>query len=147
MKTYVGNDPVDRTDPSGLAYFSMRRLDTVKIWIPPLSGGGPLHWMKIAVNHEAVFFEDGVPPPNVGYDNNMGVYTDYNPGRVRWHDSPGHYNDCIMHEAVKDPSLQWPAVDYRLIGHNCQDWAAAVKRVYHQLENDPAVKKKCCGKP
>jgi RHS repeat-associated protein len=146
---YVGNEPVGRFDPWGLAYFAYRPLDSAAGKLLGVTGNKLDDRMNTMAAHEQLFFEDGKPPSNLGF------FDDKPNGQVRSDRSSLKYkaahdtgwNDCVMRMAVANvkPST------YCLLGkkgptekYNCQDWADAVRTEYRRLINDPKVVTTCC---
>ena len=140
---YDRGDPLWYTDPLGLAYFAMRPLNTplgrfVGIVAPSL-----LQQLNLAFAHEQLFFEDGLPPSNLGFFDDGQVRPDTS--TVGYVPTGGGYNDCIMRKAV----TQTPALaQYCFLCANCQTWASEVKRQYAIAANNPVVQKECgCSIP
>jgi hypothetical protein len=134
------NNPLTRTDPSGLAYFASGPLDLLfGIWFGTFSQNPIDDFFNTELSHEQLFFEDGKDPKNIGWgpDGNFTVDNVQN-----YHPKPGHYDDCIMRQAEK--SIQWSGSSYWLIGKNCQTWADAVRKAYADLQSNGSAQSQCC---
>lgn len=141
---YVRNNPVNRVDPWGLAYFAKRPIEGVVPWLGPASCNPIDDVLNTEISHEQLFFEDGKYPPNIGFFSDGTLKTEPNPTGYRCRS--GHYDDCIMRKAVQNVPLR----PYCLLGQpgsidkfNCQDWAEAARQEYNKLVNDPKVKCEC----
>lgn len=141
---YVGNKPINRSDPSGLAYFAKRRLRPFP-WLRPFSYN-PGSWDDInntEISHENLFFEDGLEPSNLGYFDDNQIRPDDH--LQTYYMSSWYYNDCIMRKAVNNVTPK----PYGLLGlfgkikYNCQDWAADVRREYNRLSIEKDVLREC----
>ncbi len=121
---YVLNDPLNWTDPFGLARFGKRPLKRM-----PFMVNNPTDdEQNTEISHEQLFFEDE-KVGNVGFFDDGRVRPD-NPALLKKYRTFGpHYDDAIMREAVKNV-VPWK---YCLIGNNCQDWADKVRKEYEQL--------------
>jgi hypothetical protein len=134
---YVGNNPISRTDPRGLAYFGLRPLGGLP-WLGPFSNNPIDAYFDTELAHEQLFFEDNQAPANLGFFEDSTLKTEPNPTGYR--PIPGHYDDCIMRKAAASAPLPLP---YCVIGRNCQTWADRVKAEYRRLSKDPSVQKEC----
>jgi len=149
LYSFCGNNPVDRFDKLGEAYFALRPFEGSK-GILFLSRNIVLDYYNAELAHEQLIFEDGRNPSNLGFfddtpgrarpdkDNQMRRY-----GRTSW-----RYNDCVMRKAV-DRVKPRP---YSLLGgkglkkYNCQDYASELRNVYSELIKDKTIRKECCVK-
>jgi RHS repeat-associated protein len=133
--TYVQNDPVDKFDPWGLAYFALRPLQGSP-WLYGYSQNLISDLLNVEVAHEAVFFEDGKQPSDLGFYDTKGgeVRPDLAGNLGSYRKSDSGWNDCLMRKAAANV----PARSYCLLGKgapkfNCQDWATAVRTEYRRL--------------
>ena len=149
LYAFCGNDAVGRFDQ---AHFEVRKLSGAPDIIPYSCFGAIIGWgpalaldlgladkWNIEILHEHLFYDDGT---NVGYGKS-GKFKEDSKSGYRTKD-PTHYDDCIMKEAEK---LVTPP-PYSLIGwgspkYNCQDYAAALRRKYDEIKDDPKIKCKC----
>ena len=140
------NDPINKFDPNGCAYFAKRALGGGRNG--PISFGGNLtafnDWLdrkNIELAHEQLFFQDGGMPSSVGYGKENLDGESMNGYVV----TSGGYDDCVMRIAVEkvDPS------PYSLLGspfkkkYNCQDYADALREKYYEIRNSKEVRCKC----
>ena len=149
---FCGNCAVCMYDKDGRAHFEVRRLSGLPailsyscfaqiIGVVPamILDLGLADKLNIEILHEHLFYDDG---SNVGYNEYREFSEPSKKGYVRR--DPREYDDCIMHEAQS----RIPKPPYSLIGfgapkYNCQDYAAALRKKYAELENDEEVKEKC----
>jgi len=144
LYAFVRNDPVDRFDPWGLAYFALRPLQGSP-WLHGYSRNPISDYFNVEVAHEAVFFEDGKQPPNLGFYDTKGgeVRSDLAGNLSGYRKTDSGWNDCLMRIAAANV----PARGYCLLGKgapkfNCQDWAAAVRTEYRRLVEAGSIT--CC---
>jgi RHS repeat-associated protein len=134
--TYADGDPLNRTDPRGLAYFAYRQLGRLP-WLGPLSNNPIDNMLDTDISHEQLFFEDNLIPSNLGFFNTNTLVTETD---IRgWHRVPGEYNDCLMRMAVQNVRRG----RYHLIGNNCQNYADKLRAEYNRLLNNPTTKGMC----
>jgi len=153
---FCGNNPVARYDKDGRAYFAVRGLGR----LPVLKWSNFVFcpFMKLAVDvaadqfnvelvHEQLFFEDGGDLYSIGWGTDARGNATYlkNETIDRYTIRDGGYDDCIMRIAVDmvNPThyqLMWAGRNSKC---NCQDYAAALRAKYRELENDPEVKCRC----
>ena len=98
LYAFCGNNPVDRFDKLGEAYFALRRLEGFEA-IPKLPTSNRLDKNNIEIAHEHLFFEDGDNPSNLGFFEDGQVRPDK--GSFRYRTTLTGYNDCVMRVAVK----------------------------------------------
>ena len=152
LYAFCGNDAVGRFDRLGQTHFEVRKLAGAPVIIPYSCFGAIIGWgsalaldlgladkWNIEILHEHLFYDDGT---NVGYGKS-GKFKEDSKSGYRTKD-PTHYDDCIMKEAEK---LVTPP-PYSLIGwgspkYNCQDYAAALRRKYDEIKDNPKIKCKC----
>jgi hypothetical protein len=145
------SNPVNYVDPFGLAYFAERPLN-IRIgqnfllgwWLQFLLPNrlGP-NWFNYATVHEQLFFEDGLPKGDWGYfDTGLGQDNSNLPYNTP---TDTGYNDCIMRKAANnvDATAIFTAANYKIIGFNCQTYAAEVRREYYRLKNGPQSQHQC----
>ena len=134
LYAYVGNNPVNYWDPYGLAYFASRPLNALgNFWLGPLSRNPIDNFFNTELSHEHLFFEDDKCPNNAGYGPSGSINNESLDDGYRKRD--GGYDDATMRQAVEDvnSSGNWSGDSYCLIGHNCQDWASAVRKRYKEI--------------
>ena len=80
LYAYVGNNPIKRLDPFGLAYFAKRPLNGLP-WMGIFScdPGSIDDILNTEISHEQLFFEDGKSPSNIGFFDDGTLKTEPNP--------------------------------------------------------------------
>jgi len=132
---YTDQNPVNRSDPDGLAWVSRRLLDLghpysgMAAFILSCLPGGSCNGY-----HEQIFYEDGT---NVGFFNDAsgGSIRDDDPQLISWYDVHlDNLDDDTLKaaEAVVRTRGNWLGC-YDLFGNNCQDFVAAVLTEYMAL--------------
>ena len=152
---FCGNSSVCKYDKDGRAYFAVRRLKAAPckikwstFFINPLvkvSVDVAADYFNVELVHEHLFFEDGAGQDitNIGWgDEGYLKSVNREDGYTK---RDGGYDDCIMRIAVEKVNpdhyqLTWVGVKSKC---NCQDYAAALRAKYRELENDPKIKCKC----
>lgn len=116
LYAYVANDPVNWTDPEGVARIGSRPL----VGLPY---GGPSR-------HDHIWYDDG---GNSGFFDDDRVRPDFGHSRDEYDFSRDrrHYDDEIMRLAENEVQRNWDW-DWRL-NNNCQDYAEAVRRQYDRI--------------
>jgi len=120
---FCGNDPINKWDYLGMAYFAKRRLETSWWWNIPaviLFWEPKYNYLNIEGSHEQLFFEDGKKPSNLGFfarDDRRklpeGVRSDTEELlKGYWKTGDSGYNDCVMRKAVDYTHTQ----PYSLLG-------------------------------
>jgi RHS repeat-associated protein len=141
---YAVNDPVNATDPLGLAcleytVFTAGDLETLYANLAKKYGvnvGLILDILNLEPLHEEFFFDDG---STAGFAGD-GV-TPLASGAEKYIKRDCSFDDCILKKAVAlNP---WPGWSYTLIGINCQSWAATVETTYNILAAMPSVQQEC----
>lgn len=121
---FVRNNPVNYFDPFGLAYFANGPLSALGgKWLGPFSMNPIDDFFNTELSHEHLFFEDGNQPANLGYGPD-GLFSLSDTSK--YHRRGPKYEDCTMRMAVEQ--VQWKGCDYKVVGHNCQGWAEAVRK-------------------
>ena len=133
LYSYVDNNPIIFVDITGQGKWGYRGL---------YMGGGyylPFHWTlggeegNILLMHEQYWFNDGT---SKGYGDGIWVeefsYQDVYKQYVFLFSK--EYNDKLMRDAMN--LVLWNPKEYFLVGHNCQDWASAVREKYRELEKN-----------
>lgn len=143
LYAFCRNDPVNKYDKNGCAYFAYRPLERS---VPQKLGvqGRFLDRPNWVIAHEQLYFEDGGEPISIGYFDTGetsldGFYYLNHHERI-----PGRYDDCVMREAVKNVDPK----PYRLFAldgsqYNCQNYAEALRREYFRLLTDRRIWCKC----
>lgn len=140
---FCRNDPVNKFDLNGCAYFAYRPLErsiSQKMGVQ----GRFLDRLNWVVAHEQLYFEDGGDPVSIGYfdtgETSLDGFYYLNHHEV----IPGKYDDCVMREAVKNvkpkPYSLWK-VDASQ--YNCQTYAEELRREYFRLLADRKIWCKC----
>ena len=164
---FCGNNPVCRYDKDGRAYFAVRGLGPIPTplkWSDFMSGlrsamcpfasftqqerdaiDKAADLSNFEILHEQLFFEDGGDINSIGWGNENGGRYMYNENPDRYTKTNVGYDDCIMRLAVAEVSpthyqLSWIG---RKSKCNCQDYADALRKKYHELQNDQKIKCKC----
>ena len=140
------NDPINKYDPNGCAYFIKRRLDWTP-WIDRFSQNADLDIQNRELVHEQLIFEDNGETTGAGYFGDSKVHEDNNWKNVKWVRVPGWYNDCVMRKAVKHVK----PLPYSLLGdekkgvpqYNCQNYADDLRKKYRELIRDKKVRCEC----
>ena len=120
---FCANDPINKWDYLGMAYFAKRRLEMSWWWNIPaaiLFLGPRYNCLNIEGSHEQLFFEDGKTPSNLGFfaqDDRRklpeGVRSDTEELlKGYWKTGDSGYNDCVMRKAVDYTHTQ----PYSLLG-------------------------------
>ena len=152
---FCGNSSVCKYDKDGRAYFAVRRLKAAPckikwstFFINPLmkvSVDVAADYFNVELVHEHLFFEDGAGQDitNIGWGDEGYLKSENREDGYTKRD--GGYDDCIMRIAVEKVNpdhyqLTWVGVKSKC---NCQDYAAALRAKYRELENDPKIKCKC----
>ena len=153
LYAFCANNPISLYDMLGLAYFAYRPLDhpaTMKtgVLFSDLKLAKRMNWV---VAHEQLIFEDGGVPVNIGYfkrpvgDNNPSVDSFH--FQNQYTPISGHYDDCVMREAVKNVRpgpYKFISRDGRAGGqYNCQDYADDLRAEYYRLLLDLKIRCKC----
>ena len=141
LYAYCSNNPINRTDPSGLFEFGKRALDGMP-WIPVISNNPIDDALNAEISHEQGFFEDNKEPNNIGFGP-IGEFKDDLKGKIYIFDGK-HYDDDLMRQAVKNIKDG----KYSLLGldgkkkDNCQDWAERLRKEYEKLKKEKEEKDK-----
>ncbi len=129
MYTYVGNNPVNYTDPYGLFRFGIKNIDGSIIPFSRYFFNGLIpNALNIGSYHQAGFYED-----------RTGDYADYGTNGLQDLDdydfSPWQYDDYLMRQAQKnvDASGNFTPEKYRLFCNNCQSYSSALEKEYKRL--------------
>jgi uncharacterized protein RhaS with RHS repeats len=142
---YVQNNPINWTDPRGLARFGYRPLGFLTI-IPPtalLNESDDIN--NIALVHEQLWFDDTTTHPdllsNVGYFAVNGMFNVT--GIVRADEDKYKksdfifrgpiFDDEIMRKALSNITGRWDEKKYHVTNNNCQDFSDALRREYSRL--------------
>ena len=138
--TYVHSAPLDNSDPSGLFQFGTRGLANPLYSFSRSSGESGIYLPKLKIRgnyhlrHEHGFYEDGTGD-NIGYGDN-GLFSE---DESKAYDRFGpHYDDAIMRKSENNlrKSGDWTANKYHLFGHNCQDFADALRHEYCHMKRE-----------
>lgn len=141
LYAYVHNNPINSTDPDGLAQFGFRPLEDLG-FIPPL-GTNPIDdYFNTEWIHEQLWFDDNRAPTNVGFFGDQGLFN--RPGAVREDNQSGYnrddytfrgpiYDDCIMRRAVENIGGNWNGSNCHVVTRNCQDFNDALRQEYARL--------------
>ena len=143
LYAFCRNDPINRYDKNGCAYFAYRPLDRPlvrKIGIAFRSLGG-VNWV---IAHEQLIFEDGGAPVNIGFFKEEGVGLDGFGWQNKYVRLTGTYDDCVMREAVERVKPRTYSA-FALDGsqYNCQNYADDLRREYFRLLADRKTWCKC----
>lgn len=138
---FVGNNPINRIDPLGLAYIASRPLIS---WDAKLGAWA----FDVSPVHTQIFFEDGKQPSNIGWDNKRGVTPESDAKKGMYDDesrfplSPAHFDDATMREAVENVQKtgEWGPGTVTP-NHHCQGFCDAAFDEYQKLMKN---KKKPC---
>jgi RHS repeat-associated protein len=149
LYAFAGNDPVNRWEYLGNAYFALRPLAGWP-WLPVGSHNPLDDWMNTEISHEQIFFEDGKSPANYGYFADMGGTNREDKVLLLsgYRKTKTGFNDCVMRIAITKVS----AKPYSLLGlgkpkkYNCQDYMEAIRKKYYELMSDPDIRRRCCVK-
>jgi RHS repeat-associated protein len=135
---YCLNNPINLTDPNGLAWRQIRPLNR-----PGLRNTttGPFH-------HDRFLYDDG---SDSGYYDDSTVRPDDATNLSGKYENVGEYlNDDILRQAEQNVKWIWDrnmnpdAKEYDLATHNCQDYADAVMREYYRLLEEKNRKNNSC---
>ncbi len=139
---YVGGNPLVSVDPFGLARFG---------WRPLGSGTGEFrnaprgnkNYVELA--HEQLWFDDD-PEDNIGFFQGSGderglalcgepgdVRQDFGHARDQFVFTGPRYDDARMRKALANIRKDWQGSRYCLAGHNCQNFANALRAEYQRL--------------
>lgn len=121
--SYTSNNPVNYTDPKGLAHIGTRPLDFKYI---PFNGKWKFYHSQIWYDNEVDnigFFSDGI-------HNDYG-YSYFNYSFLMY---PKHYEDNCMRLAVSNVIKRWN-LHYSLTNNNCHDFTNAVSKEYYRIAN------------
>ncbi len=99
---FVGNDPIRKLDPIGLAYFAYRPLGGFLGFLGVFGGDEPADDnLNTVIGHEQLFFEDGGEPANIGFFSDTTLREEGEPELSKYrepHDTG--WNDCVMRNAI-----------------------------------------------
>ena len=158
LYAFCANNPLIYYDGDGCAYFAVRKLKgspgIIKwstFYSCPFSRviiDMAADYFNVELLHEQLFFEDGKQDiRNIGWGTDehgkaSRLVNESPKGYIRRDEG---YDDCIMRIAVErvNPNhyqLTWFGSKTKC---NCQDFAAALRAKYRELENDADVKCKC----
>jgi RHS repeat-associated protein len=121
---FSGNNPVNRFDPNGLAYFAFRSLDQSSII--NTDGYAIMDYLDLETAHENIFFEDA-QGGDEGFFND-GVHSDKGTDPSRYSRKSEYYEDELLREAIKNTKVG----KYDVFTNNCQQWATRVKKEYNK---------------
>ncbi|WP_146095492.1 RHS repeat-associated core domain-containing protein, partial [Xanthomonas theicola] len=142
---YVGGNPINFSDPFGLARFGFRPLGGGQKKFA--SGESPSGNSNVERAHEQLWFDDK-NSENVGFfsgdGNGSGFQLCGEKGQVR--SDAGHgrgqytffgpiYDDATMRMAVENVSKEWAKKSYCLVGQNCQNFADELRKEYMRKKN------------
>ena len=154
---FCGNNAMWRFDKDGRAYFAVRKLKNtpgIIKWstffmcpFAKIAVDVAADYFNVEILHEQLFFEDGGNINSIGWgkdEKGEATYT-RNESMEGYSQRDGGYDDCVMRIAVDKVKpdhyqLTWVGSKTKC---NCQDYAAALRAKYRELENDPEVKCKC----
>ena len=143
---YVGGDPLDSTDPYGLAQFGFRPLGDGAAPFGPGKAPNAPGALDLNVAHEDLWFDD-MPKDNIGFFAGNGnkpgwkmcgeagvVRPDIGHDRSQYSFFGPKYDDQIMRQAVANVAPKWNDHAYCLAGHNCQTFSDALRSEYQRLQ-------------
>jgi RHS repeat-associated protein len=129
---YGANDPLDKVDPSGLAYFVTRPFVFRPINFPYFPDPSD----NLALVHEQIFFSDGT---NLGYFDDNEVRPD-DPSWLPSYDWSNaiYYPDDVVRQAIINVTAETgPYWLFPFWGYdNCQSWAEKVRNEADKLLKD-----------
>ena len=146
---YVGSDPINYTDPFGLAHFGRTNLPGIP-WLPGASDNPVDNYFGTAISHEQLFFDDtncgnNEKVKNIGFGPKKKYA--FGPGKFLpnvnpdgYHMESKYYDDDIMRQAVENVNENWD-MNYNVIWHNCQHYCNTLKTEYNRLEREKNNKK------
>ncbi|OXU15449.1 RHS repeat-associated core domain-containing protein [Sedimentisphaera salicampi] len=140
---YCANNPVNWIDPFGLFHFRERPLDSpvgpFLFFIAPIFSP-VLDPLNLEPVHEEGFYEDDPcigDLPSTGYGpKDGGIRSDSAQFPGQYGPPSGkYYDDATMRiaEANLRGTGNWDAEDFKTIGHNCQNYADALRDEYNDL--------------
>ncbi len=129
LYSYVGDQPISKIDPLGLAHFAKRPLTG---WPAAIADqGGLMDMCNCEAVHEELFFDDGTGEHVGGQPGEDGPVRDpgYPRNKGRYVPIPGWYDDDIMREVVTATATG----EWQPFGNQCQNWATRWRIEYYKL--------------